>query len=245
MNIILSKHLSASSLRDHSEEPASPHKLSTSRQTAFLSSSIPQPRHFIKQCVQRRWSLNDDPQWIHMRNPENAATRLPSQIVHYFRICEKEKKLVALRQFLKAEFLAHRLERAIVFVNSDRPLFLLEKVAAALKKDLADLAALTGRPLANAAKIAAADDGGGGGVGGDDEDHDHDVDDDDDDDDEGRGGGEVEEVSKGTVEDDSIVAVLTEELGLNGRAAAMKAYRSGSARILIATDLASRGSVVC
>jgi superfamily II DNA/RNA helicase len=77
-------------------------KLSTrpsqQRQTIFCSATIPQHRHFVKQCVQNQWMLND---------PINICSRageqlLPLQLEHAVIVCSSpEKKLAALRRLIK------------------------------------------------------------------------------------------------------------------------------------------------
>ena len=219
---ILSKHLSPSyeesSLVEAGAAKERPDQLESTarigfrgqRQTIFTSASIPQSRHFIKQCVQRRWFLHDEPEFIHVEDAGNAfLCSPPSQISHTFYRTPKEKKLGSLRAFLRREASSGRLERAVVFVRGTRP---LDQIAVVLREDL--------RPF-----FGAHADGSSGSVGGGSRE--------DDGTDLGSDGG--------VYDDDELVGILHEDLGLNGRAGVVDAFRSGAVRVLLSTDLAARG----
>lgn len=94
------------------------------RQTVFVSASIPQHRHFIKQCVGRRW-MRAAAQHVHVA-PSEAV---PAAIRHRFVVCEPKERVRVLRQLLRAAARAGELDGAVVFCRDGRP---LEKLRAAL-----------------------------------------------------------------------------------------------------------------
>lgn len=199
------------------------------RQCVFLSASIPQPRHFIKLCAQRKWTTSKELEWIHVVNAGNAAARTPAQIKHTFRVVESPaKKLGCLRAYLKRELAARRLTRCIVFVNPDRP---LAQMAAALERDVAK--AISERPQDPLSSIGNQVYSQGGEEG-----------------EEGRDSANnlVDDFPDADNDEDNAtdkrgqrVGVLNPEAGLVGRASTMQRFRSGEALVLLATDMASRG----
>jgi superfamily II DNA/RNA helicase len=86
------------------------------RLTLFCSATIPQPRHFVKQCVQNQWMLQEP---VHVRcqpNPNqdpyheqqfsssspSFAPMLPSSLVHQYVVCaDQDQKMVTLRRLLQ------------------------------------------------------------------------------------------------------------------------------------------------
>ncbi|KAL7568988.1 hypothetical protein ACA910_021279 [Epithemia clementina (nom. ined.)] len=83
----------ASSLPLRSTRP-----LSRQRQTIFASATIPQPRHFVKQCIQNQWTLRE-PVHVSLRSGELL---LPSTLNHAHIVCaSNNKKLASLRRILK------------------------------------------------------------------------------------------------------------------------------------------------
>ena len=69
------------------------------RQTIFASATIPQHNHFIRQCVQQQWTLN---QPVHIQ--VTPGELMPPQIKHNYLVCpSKRHKISALRSFLKRE----------------------------------------------------------------------------------------------------------------------------------------------
>ncbi|CAM9779146.1 unnamed protein product, partial [Choristocarpus tenellus] len=104
------------------------------RQTVFASATVPQHNHFIKQCMQRQWTLSEP---VHIQVHRKEA--MPSSLSHYYVICPKEKKLAILRSLVKRELMAGGDQsalgegRALVFALPSRP---LSQVAKALDKVL-------------------------------------------------------------------------------------------------------------
>lgn len=100
------------------------------RQTVFVSASIPQHRHFLRQCVGRRWMR---PSALHVHVAPSEA--VPASIAHRFLVCEPKERVRALRQLLRAAERAGELDCALVFCRDGRP---LDKLAAALASALDD-----------------------------------------------------------------------------------------------------------
>ena len=91
------------------------------RQSVFLSASVPQPKSFMRQCIQRRWLLRNHPTWINANAHEYGA-QTPLQVEHRYLITTAKKKLGALHTILRRETAAGRLNQAVVFFNANRPL---------------------------------------------------------------------------------------------------------------------------
>lgn len=111
--------------------------MSQQRTTIFCSATIPQHRHFVKQCVQNQWMLQP-PTYISLRP---GSQHLPSQIEHAYVVAAgTEKKLAALRWILKKIMVGCRekLERkkVLVFAENHRP---LEEMAKIIAKDVEGL----------------------------------------------------------------------------------------------------------
>lgn len=130
---VLGKHLSPS-FGDAAVSSGAPSPgTRPQRQSVFLSASVPQPKHFVRQCVQRRWCLQEKPAWINV-NADDDTVRTPPQIEHWYLVTTMERKFGSLRGYLRREAASKRLKRAIVFVNPGRP---LDQMAVALDRDLA------------------------------------------------------------------------------------------------------------
>ncbi|KAJ1627126.1 P-loop containing nucleoside triphosphate hydrolase protein [Pavlovales sp. CCMP2436] len=94
------------------------------RQTVFVSASVPQHRHFTKQCVGKRWMR---PGAVHLHVA--PAETIPSGISHRYVVCEPRERVKVLRQLLRAADRTELLDAALVFCRDDRP---IEKLREAL-----------------------------------------------------------------------------------------------------------------
>lgn len=95
------------------------------RQTLFVSATIPQHNHFIKQCVQQKWTLR---QPIHVQ--VTPGELMPPQLQHNYLVCPtKADKLAALRAFLRREQSKGRLHACAIFTANDQE---AEDIAAGL-----------------------------------------------------------------------------------------------------------------
>jgi superfamily II DNA/RNA helicase len=107
--------------------------LSRTRQTVFCSATIPQHRHFLKQCVQNQWMLRE-PTHVCLRTGEQL---LPQTLDHVYVTCRSATtKLVALRRLLSKVYLSSSLEtpkKVLVFCEPRRPMRDMEQV---IDKDL-------------------------------------------------------------------------------------------------------------
>lgn len=108
--------------------------MSQHRQTIFCSATIPQHRHFIKQCVQNQWMLR---QPVYISLQKGSQQHLPAQLEHgYIVAAGTEKKLAALRRILKKIMASCREnaepKKVLVFSETHRP---LEEMAKLLAKD--------------------------------------------------------------------------------------------------------------
>jgi superfamily II DNA/RNA helicase len=144
LNELLSKYLSPTFDDGSSAELSSDSLRSTTnirpvsrvRQTIFCSATIPQHRHFLKLCVQEKWTLQE-PAHICLRSGEQ---HIPPTLEHAYLVCSSpEKKLAALRRVID-KLLAKSSESAtpkkvLIFSDSRRP---LEEMAQSLAKGIAD-----------------------------------------------------------------------------------------------------------
>ena len=92
------------------------------RQTLFVSASLPQRQHFRRQCAQQRW-CREVPALVHAEPLE----QVPAHIRHGWAPCATSKRLAALRVLLRRH--AAQLEAAIVFAPPSLP---LQRIADAL-----------------------------------------------------------------------------------------------------------------
>jgi superfamily II DNA/RNA helicase len=118
--------------------------VSRQRQTIFASATIPQHRHFLKQVVQNKWTLNHRPP-VHVCLRSSSSGRsggggeqlIPQRIQHAYIVVSRctsskednENKFTALRSVLKKIFKSSRLDDAtstakkvLVFAENKRPL---------------------------------------------------------------------------------------------------------------------------
>jgi superfamily II DNA/RNA helicase len=136
------------------------------RLTLFCSATIPQPRHFVKQCVQNQWMLQEP---VHVRcqaNPSpyepqqqsqtsssssSFAPMLPSSLVHQYVVCaDQDQKMVTLRRLIQrihsrsasSQDEAEPKKKVLVFCDPRRP--------------MKDMATIIGRDLDRVAVAAAA-----------------------------------------------------------------------------------------
>lgn len=97
------------------------------RQTVFASATIPQHRHFLKQCKANQWTL-EEPVFI-CTSPGEA---LPPTLDHGYMVCSsKEKKLSTLRRIIQRFESPSR--KVLVFCDALRP---MEEMALALAHDI-------------------------------------------------------------------------------------------------------------
>lgn len=142
LNELLSKYLSptfddgssAELSTDSLRSTTNTRPVSTVRQTIFCSATIPQHRHFLKLCVQEKWTLQE-PAHICLRSGEQ---HIPPTLEHAYLVCSSpEKKLAALRRVLD-KLLAKSSEtpkKVLIFSDSRRP---LEEMAQSLAKGVAN-----------------------------------------------------------------------------------------------------------
>lgn len=64
------------------------------RQTILASATVPQHRHFLRQCVRQRWT---QPDIQHVWLDEKSGIRVPPSITHRYALCNSRKKIAALR----------------------------------------------------------------------------------------------------------------------------------------------------
>lgn len=67
------------------------------RQTILASATVPQHRHFLRQCVRQRWTR---PDIKHIWVEEKSNERVPASLKHWYALCDGSKKLAALRTLL-------------------------------------------------------------------------------------------------------------------------------------------------
>lgn len=94
------------------------------RQTILASATVPQHRHFLRQCVRQRWTRADIK---HVWVEEESGIQVPESLEHWYAVCESRKKLAALRLLLlrmsenSSNEGNHELSiRAMVFVMASR-----------------------------------------------------------------------------------------------------------------------------
>lgn len=120
------------------------------RQTIFASATIPQHNHFIRQCVQQQWTLN---QPVHIQ--VTPGELMPPQLKHNYLVCpSKAHKISALRSLLKRE--APRGMKACAIFTAD------DYEAQEIAEKIEDLVV----ELSNDSSSQRAEDQGEGGGGG-------------------------------------------------------------------------------
>lgn len=109
--------------------------ISQQRQTIFASATIPQHRHFLKQCIQNQWTLRD-PVHVCMRPGEQL---MPLSLEHAYVVCSSyEKKLAALRRVLikiYAASIESPPKKVLVFFETQRPMEDIADTLAAAMED--------------------------------------------------------------------------------------------------------------
>eukprot|EP00980_Cylindrotheca_fusiformis_P007322 scaffold1525_cov142-Cylindrotheca_fusiformis.AAC.122 len=142
---LLSKYLSPTFAEEDEDDDdrsfppdskAKPKRKYRNRQTVFASATIPQHRHFLKQCKKNQWTL-EEPIFV-CTSPGEA---LPPTLTHGYMICQlKEKKLATLRRVvLRMQSASHKI---LIFCDSNRP---MKEMAMALAHDLKGVYYLDGR----------------------------------------------------------------------------------------------------
>jgi superfamily II DNA/RNA helicase len=107
------------------EEGRSPRPISRNRQTVFCSATIPQHRHFLKQCVQNQWTVQE-PRHI----CASPGELLPPALKHAYMVCSsQEKKLAALRRLLRK---MSKVGKVLIFCEPNRP---MEEMAQVIAKE--------------------------------------------------------------------------------------------------------------
>ena len=102
-----------------------PRPVSQNRQTIFCSATIPQHRHFLKQCVQNQWTVNEPSHVC-----ASPGELLPPTLQHAYMVCaSQDKKLAGLRRLLKK--LPNK-GKVLIFCEPSRP---MEEMARVLAKD--------------------------------------------------------------------------------------------------------------
>jgi superfamily II DNA/RNA helicase len=97
------------------------------RQTIFASATIPQHRHFLKQCKANQWTM-EEPVFV-CTSPGEA---LPPTLAHGYMVCQsKEKKFATLRRVVKK--VESSIYKILVFCDPSRP---MEEMALALAHDV-------------------------------------------------------------------------------------------------------------
>lgn len=101
----------------------SPRPISRNRQTVFCSATIPQHRHFLKQCVQNQWTVQEPSHVC-----ASPGELLPPTLQHAYMVCaSQEKKLYALRRLLKK---IPNLGKVLIFCEPNRPMEEMARVVA-------------------------------------------------------------------------------------------------------------------
>ena len=107
------------------EGSRSPRPISRNRQTVLCSATIPQHRHFLKQCVQNQWTIQE-PQHI----CASPGELLPPALKHAYVVCSsQEKKLAALRRLLRK---LPKIGKVLIFCEPNRP---MEEMAQVIAKE--------------------------------------------------------------------------------------------------------------
>ena len=127
--------LSSSSSSSSSSNKNSARPLSQQRQTIFCSATIPQPRHFAKQCRQNQWMLRE-PVYVCLRPGEQL---MPLSLDHSYMVCSgSDQKMASLRRIVQ-KLLAKQQQQSstsmkvLIFAEPQRP---LEEMARILASDV-------------------------------------------------------------------------------------------------------------
>lgn len=87
------------------------------RQTILASATVPQHRHFLRQCVRQRWTKSNI---RHVWLDEDSGIRIPPSLSHYYALCDQRKKIAALRILIDLFHQRRPDLYAIVFVMTQR-----------------------------------------------------------------------------------------------------------------------------
>ena len=108
------------------EERPTSRPISKTRQTVFCSATIPQHHHFLKQCSQNKWTVQEP-----VLVCASPGELIPPTLQHTYMVCaEQQRKLGALRNLMKK---LPNMSKILVFCESNRP---MEEMAQVLAKDL-------------------------------------------------------------------------------------------------------------
>lgn len=108
------------------------------RQTILASATVPQHRHFLRQCVRQRWT---QPTIKHVWIEGKKGKRVPPSLTHSYAVCDGRKKLAALRRLIlnahDGEHISQHINglavKGIVFVMPSRS---VQEITQALNKTL-------------------------------------------------------------------------------------------------------------
>jgi superfamily II DNA/RNA helicase len=121
------------SVKTSTKTATSTRPLSSQRQTIFASATIPQHRHFLKQCAQNQWTLRE-PTHVCLRPGEQL---LPATLEHAYAVCRStDQKLATLRRLVTKIYAKSVIEppkKVLVFSDARRP---LEEMAQILANDI-------------------------------------------------------------------------------------------------------------
>ena len=136
---LLSRYLSPSYVEPCSEQdsldaleltPTISH--GTDRQTVFVSATIPQHNHFMKQCVQNQWTVREP---VHVC--ASPGELIPPTLQHCYTVCAgNDQKMGGLKRIIRKELSRPKCPsslRFIVFCETNRP---LEEMAEVLERDM-------------------------------------------------------------------------------------------------------------
>jgi superfamily II DNA/RNA helicase len=143
-----SSSASTSSIFSSSIMPTNTRPVSHKRTTIFCSATIPQPRHFLRQCVQNRWTLGNpkhlrvmpsssSPQHPPSGGSLSSGSMVPTALEHGYFVCSSpDRKFGTLRRILTRlcdASLSSTPKKVIVFCDPRRP---MAEMARILSRDL-------------------------------------------------------------------------------------------------------------
>lgn len=163
LHILLSKHLSPTYSVDDGtnlwDDPSmqaltkKPRQFQ-SRQTVFASATIPQHRHFLKQCQANQWTL-EQPLFV-CTSPGEV---MPPTLQHGYLVCAKmEVKLASLRRLIKKltgmQSNSNSAKKILIFCDVVRP---MEEIGLAIAHDVGGFVYQEGKTVLDG---GGSDDGG-------------------------------------------------------------------------------------
>jgi len=108
------------------DEKPTTRPISKTRQTVFCSATIPQHRHFLKQCSQNKWTIQE-PVFV----CASPGELIPPTLQHTYMVCAgQQRKLGALRNLVKK---LPNITKVLVFCEASRP---MDEMAQVLANDL-------------------------------------------------------------------------------------------------------------